>query len=198
MGNSSTDTSKRKKAGIAGIVIAVLIAFAAVSFLIFISRTYNAEPTAEKSLISDEAVQVSQTAYGWYFDGPSTEQALLFFPGARVDETAYAPLLHKLAARGMDACLIRVPLRLAILHRDTENEIMSQYDYRKWYIGGHSLGGVHAASYAAKHPDGLSGGNHAQFGCYGDQRGDGAPSVTAEEQQDETVELILKSLNPEK
>ena len=38
----------------------------------------------------------------------------------------------------------------------------------------------------------LNGGNHAQFGNYGPQKGDGIPAITAEEQQDETVRLILE------
>ena len=37
----------------------------------------------------------------------------------------------------------------------------------------------------------IKGGNHAQFGNYGAQKGDGAASVTAEEQQSETIEAIL-------
>ena len=38
----------------------------------------------------------------------------------------------------------------------------------------------------------LDGGNHAQFGNYGPQKGDGVPAITAEEQQEETVRLILE------
>ena len=37
----------------------------------------------------------------------------------------------------------------------------------------------------------LAGGNHAQFGNYGPQRGDGEATISAEEQQKKTVELIL-------
>ena len=45
------------------------------------------------------------------------------------------------------------------------------------------------------HEDGsfvIEGGNHAQFGNYGPQEGDGTAGITAEEQQDETVRLILE------
>ncbi|UOQ45339.1 alpha/beta hydrolase [Halobacillus salinarum] len=44
----------------------------------------------------------------------------------------------------------------------------------------------------------LQGGNHAQFGSYGSQKGDGSPSIPAEEQWDETTKWIidwLKTLN---
>ena len=40
----------------------------------------------------------------------------------------------------------------------------------------------------------ISGGNHAQFGNYGVQSGDGSALITPEEQQDETVRLIIQGL----
>ncbi len=40
----------------------------------------------------------------------------------------------------------------------------------------------------------ISGGNHAYFGNYGEQRGDGSPQCPAEEQQELTVEAICELL----
>ena len=40
----------------------------------------------------------------------------------------------------------------------------------------------------------LAGGNHAQFGDYGHQKGDGAAFITAQEQLDATVQAILSVL----
>jgi hypothetical protein len=37
----------------------------------------------------------------------------------------------------------------------------------------------------------INGGNHAQFGNYGPQKGDGTATVSREEQQAETARLIL-------
>ena len=37
----------------------------------------------------------------------------------------------------------------------------------------------------------IPGGNHAQFGDYGPQRGDGAASITQDEQQTQTAQAIL-------
>ena len=39
----------------------------------------------------------------------------------------------------------------------------------------------------------IEGGNHAQFGNYGEQRGDGKALISAEEQQKRTVEQIIQS-----
>lgn len=40
----------------------------------------------------------------------------------------------------------------------------------------------------------VEGGNHAQFGNYGKQRGDAEATISREEQQDITVEAINKFL----
>lgn len=37
----------------------------------------------------------------------------------------------------------------------------------------------------------IEGGNHAQFGDYGEQAGDGAPGITGQEQRDQTVDAIV-------
>ena len=41
----------------------------------------------------------------------------------------------------------------------------------------------------------INGGNHANFGYYGNQSGDGIASITAESQQDQSVEAILNFIN---
>ena len=38
----------------------------------------------------------------------------------------------------------------------------------------------------------IQGGNHAQFGNYGPQKGDAPATISAEEQQAQTVEAILQ------
>ncbi|MCR4611163.1 MAG: alpha/beta hydrolase [Lachnospiraceae bacterium] len=128
-----------------------------IAFLIYAEQYYYADELAYDALKSDESVTVEQMEYGWFFDGPSKTDALIFYPGGKVEETAYAPLLHRMAKQGMDVCLIRMPFRLAVFGEDKADQIMKQYNYEKWYIGGHSLGGAMAASYAAEHPTQLSG-----------------------------------------
>lgn len=40
----------------------------------------------------------------------------------------------------------------------------------------------------------IKGGNHAQFGCYGEQRGDGTASISAEEQWKQTTAAIIEMI----
>ena len=226
----------------AAMAAAVLLAVLAVSSGIYVNTYYHADASVGAFLVSDEQVRVEKTEYGWLLDGPSEENAMVFYPGAKVEETAYAPLLHRFAEEGMDVCLVKMPFRLAFLGIGKASDVMAQYDYENWYIGGHSLGGAMAAAYAARHGDALAGvvlcaaypigaldqhmteicvygsedgvldpkrlessrayapetcfehviegGNHAQFGNYGPQRGDGAATISAEEQQRAAADYI--------
>ena len=137
---------KKKRRLIPSALLLVLVT----AFLLYVSDYYRATDTALAALEPDR-VLTEKTDYGWYFDGPSTDSALIFYPGGKVEETAYAPLLHKLADSGIDVCLVRMPFHLAFFSMNAADGIMDQYEYERWYIGGHSLGGVAAASYAASH-----------------------------------------------
>ena len=128
-----------------------LVLLLAAAFFIYTADYYRADQNALDALKSDEAVAVSETDYGWLFDGPGAADALIFYPGAKVEETAYAPLLHRLAAEGMDVCLVKMPFHLAIFGKDRAKDVMREYTYENWYIGGHSLGGAMAADFAAGH-----------------------------------------------
>lgn len=139
-----------KKRVLTVLALLLLLLLAAAVLAVFTSPGYYADSTAVEALDSDR-VAVAETDYGWYFDGPAEDAALIFYPGANVEETAYAPLLHELADSVMDVCLVRMPLRLAFLGADNADGIISRYDYKHWYIGGHSLGGAVAANYAVGH-----------------------------------------------
>lgn len=237
------DLRKRKKWF--WLIPAIVLILFCLIFLLYTQKYYTADESVHAVLQTDETVTVVKEDYGWLFDGPSDQDALIFYPGGKVEETAYAPFLHKLAENGMDVFLVRMPFRLAVFGRDKADRVTAQYDYARWYIGGHSLGGVMAASYAATHgsllsgvfllaaypvkplddnmravliygsedgvldreklkaaarylPDGseiyvIEGGNHAQFGNYGAQNGDGNALISSDEQQRRTTEIILQN-----
>lgn len=205
--------------------------------------TYSrATPEAAALLQGSDAVQVKAVSKGWLLDGPGTEDALIFYPGGKVEATAYLPLLTALAEDGVDCFLVRMPLNMAFMDLNAAAAVQADYAYDRWYIGGHSLGGAMAAVYAAEHGEGLSGlillaayatkpldgrlavlelhgsedgvlnrdkleqgrqylpssafseelagGNHAQFGDYGPQRGDGTATISREEQTRWAVDRI--------
>ena len=143
-----------KKRIIISIIIAAVLFTGAFFYLSDYSR---ADENAVSMLESDDTVKVSQEEYGVFFDGPSDDIALVFYPGGKVEETAYAPLLHLLAAEGVDSCVLKMPFKLAFFDIDKAEEFTSKHNYKKVYLAGHSLGGVAAASYAAKNPDSADG-----------------------------------------
>ena len=210
--------------------------------LAWVFDSYPAGSEAAKCLASDESVRVERIEKGWRFDGPG-DRALIFYPGAKVEAAAYAPLMHTLAAGGLDICLVEMPLHIAFFGVNAAEQCMAAFPAAEWYIGGHSLGGVVAAMYAGARPEAirglvflasypsvplpeglrslsvygdrdrvlnrekyndsrpklppeseelvLAGGNHAGFGCYGSQRGDGEAGIPAAQQQADTARAIL-------
>lgn len=145
------------KKKIAFIIPIILIASIFAGVFIYTGDYYHADKTALEAMKSDMTVNVSQTDYGWIFDGPSEKNAMIFYPGGKVEETAYAPLLHRLAGEGVDVCLVSMPLRLALLGINKANRVLSETSYKSIYIAGHSLGGVAGALFAAENPEAVDG-----------------------------------------
>jgi Alpha/beta hydrolase family len=184
---------------------------------------------------------------------PATNAPLtgfILYPGGHVDYRSYAPISQKIAGRGYLVAIVRMPLSLAVFGVDNADSVITAYpSVRYWVIGGHSLGGSMAASYAKTHPwkvqglalwasypptgddlsstelKGLStygsndqvldmenyhanlallppgtirlviqGGNHAQFGNYGPQPGDGTATISAADQQAQAADLTVRLL----
>lgn len=137
------------------------------------SKPLSAEPVALAALASDDEVQVRDRLL-WYemartppprgpFDPKPTpeeeaeEQApkvgLIFAPGARVDPRAYAALLRPLAARGHLVVVLKKPLGLAVLDPQPPDEVINGHaEIDRWVVGGHSVGGTVAASFADDEP----------------------------------------------
>lgn len=231
------------------IIVAILVAVMAalgIAMGIYGGDYYQAVDVGEY-ITSSNGVTVTQIDEGYLFDGPSEDKALIFYPGAKVEQTAYAPILKSLAEQGVDCFLIKMPMKLAIFGSNKADNIRTKYDYDNYYLAGHSLGGAMAANYATEHLNEYSGlfllsayptkdltaavfpvvfiygdndkvlnrekletgftlvpadykrveiegGNHAQFGSYGAQNGDGTATITPEEQWEITINTILKNL----
>ena len=67
------------------IIPAGIIVLLAVVFLCYTGRYYHADAKAAQALVSDSEVQVTETDYGWFFDGPSEDTGLVFYPGGKVE-----------------------------------------------------------------------------------------------------------------
>jgi predicted esterase len=92
-------------------------------------------------------VSLIKTSNGILFDGPGNDTALIFYPGAKVEYTSYAPLFMNLSKQGIDSYLVEMPFNLAFLGQNSADEIIDAGNYSHYFISGHSLGGAMAASY---------------------------------------------------
>lgn len=236
-----------KKLRKALLILIVLIAVTTIGVGVYAANYYRADDAALAALATTSDVAVNRTGDGLAFIPRDARSGFIFYPGGKVEYTAYAPLMRALAEQGVLCVLVDMPLNLAVLDMNAADGIAEKYpDITRWSIGGHSLGGAMAASYAAAHPedfdalvllaaystadlpddlsvvsvygdyDGVMNrkkyekyrenlpedaeeviiiyGNHAQFGSYGQQRGDGIAAILPEEQWRQTVDAILPAL----
>lgn len=126
-------------------LLAVLLAVC-VAFGVYVSDYYLADPAAEDAMVSDRFVSVTKQNGNWVFAPESPTAGLIFYPGGKVENTAYAPLLHDLAEDGILCVLVKMPCNLAVLDMNAADSIPERFsEVTDWYIGGHSLGGAMAA-----------------------------------------------------
>lgn len=141
-----------------GIILAVVLIIC-IGFAIYVGDYYHAGEAAVQAMALADNLSVSRIGADTIVFAPAEPQAgLIFYPGGKVEYTAYAPLMRACAENGILCVLIRMPGNLAVLDVNAADGIMEQYTaVNSWYIGGHSLGGAMAAIYAANHSSELNG-----------------------------------------
>lgn len=132
-----------------------IVALAVLGFIVWANSVLGPAPEAFGALRSDAQVTVSSDQFIVFQPAnKKTSTAFVFYPGARVDYRSYAVPLHKIAAEGYLVILVPVRLNLALLDINSADRAISSFPtIRHWVVGGHSLGGVAAATYASKHKD---------------------------------------------
>lgn len=244
---------KRNRLLISAIIIALIVAICYMGINAYISDYYHANQQAievtrlEKELNNGVTVkQISDDIIA--FEPEHSDIGFIFYPGAKVEYTAYAPLMNSLAQNGITCIIPHMPGNIAFMNVNAADSIKKMYpDIKRWYVGGHSLGGATSSIYIAKHTDeyeglillaaystkdlsesGLNvisiygsedkvlsgdaysrnisnlpsnykqyvidGGNHAYFGSYGPQEGDGEALITNGEQINTAIDYIKNGI----
>lgn len=227
---------------VAGRGLGVLLALVLVAVLVYLVPL-PATPDAVASVSGSASVRVtdSTTRITLTPVGQPVRAGLVFQPGAKVDPRAYVPLLSSVSQQGFLVVVVKQPFNIGFLATGAPAGIIDDHpEVTSWAVGGHSLGGVAAGSYAGRLPtpvvgllfwasyplgsladrdlvvasvsgtrDGLStpedieasrpllppsttfvaieGAVHSFFGDYGEQSGDGTPTVSRAEAQDQIV-----------
>lgn len=74
------------------------------------------------------------------------------FPGGLVDYESYAPLADALAKNNILCVILDVKSKIPLLEEKIAEDIEKEYsNISTWYIAGHSMGGLAAASYFSKY-----------------------------------------------
>ena len=133
------------KKSMKNIILISIISVIVIPIIFYLNTYYKATAVVKYSLKTDEKVIVEQNSNGILFDGPGKENIFVFYPGAKVEYTSYAPLKHTLAENGLDTYIVEMPFNIAFFDINAIKDVKNKYEYDNWYIGGHSLGGVVAA-----------------------------------------------------
>ena len=145
------------KKGLGWIITAVVLLAMAAFCVWYVNDYYHAEDYVDAYLQSSDTVTVTTKDNIVFLDGAGTEDALIFYPGAKVEYTAYVPLFYALAEQGVDCFVVKMPGNLAFFGMGKAADIMEEYEYENWYLSGHSLGGAMAASYITKNGEDFDG-----------------------------------------
>ena len=134
---------------------------AGIAFTLWLYDSFRARGFDEKTLQSNAQITVADTDEAIVFTPtkPKGPTGLLFFHGAGVEPSAYAPLIRAVAENDFIAAIVKLPYRLAPFkpHRreaiSRARQIVAQTEaVDKWVVAGHSKGGKIAAELV--HADG--------------------------------------------
>ncbi|MDD6232554.1 MAG: alpha/beta hydrolase [Frisingicoccus sp.] len=143
---------KKKTKVILAVCLMVLLVIGIGAYA-YVSDYYHADETAMEAIaIKTDDVQIEQDRDVIWFVPEKSTIGLIFYPGGKVEYTAYAPLLRACAEQGISCALVQMPGNLAVLDADAADGLQQEHpEITTWYIAGHSLGGAMAANYASAH-----------------------------------------------
>ncbi len=135
--------------GLCIVIIAALIG--AVTYL----QPVKADNVAFEEAKKIEEVTIKEDSDIWVITPKEKSKAdLIFYTGGLVEEKAYIYNLAKVAAQETITIYIpKILLNLAFLDISIPNKVIKQYNLKKIYVAGHSLGGVAACYYTKDNKD---------------------------------------------
>lgn len=150
--------TKRKRRIFTPILIFLSIILITVGFsAIYVSDYYRANNSEIEAFMPNMTTEVYENGK-ICFGNSNSEIGFAFYPGGKVEYTAYIPLMRALASGGIFCVLYEMPFNLAVLDVDAAEGVDSEFSkVKRWYLGGHSLGGSMAAALVADDADKFEG-----------------------------------------
>ena len=156
---------KKKKLLIILIAALAVIAACVIGCTVYVNDYYHTD-TEAAAAFTPVSTDDPDTAYDVavledntiIYKPANADTAFIFYPGGKVEYTAYEPLMEACAAEGIMCVLMKMPFNLAVLDVKAADGIREQFpEIKHWYIGGHSLGGSMAASYLEDNAEAFDG-----------------------------------------
>ena len=154
--NFLADKRKRK---IFIIIASVVLALATIvgACAIYLGDYYRADNEAIGAFLPQGATWNEESGR-IVLEPEGATKGFIFYPGGKVEYTAYVPLMQACAEKGILCVLLKMPFNLAVFDVNAADGIQNEYpEIENWYIGGHSLGGSMAAAYIADNTDDYEG-----------------------------------------
>ncbi len=150
-------TKKKSFKVIVSFLIVTALLFSA--FFIYTGDYYRADYESVEVFATASPVTVETIDNNtMIFSAPDSKAGFIFYPGGKVEHTAYIPLMKACASKGITCILVKMPFNLAVFDVNAADGLKAHCpDIQNWYIGGHSLGGSMAASHLSENPENYKG-----------------------------------------
>lgn len=151
--------SKIKKKSLITLIVALIFSVSVSICTVYLLDYYKADEEAIDAFVNSSEIKEYKLKRGvMAFEPENPGAALVFYPGGKVEYTAYVPLMRACAEQGILCILVKMPLNLAVFDVNAAEGLLEIYpQIERRYIAGHSLGGAMASSYFAKNPDAFDG-----------------------------------------
>lgn len=130
--------------------VSIILVLGLIGFIRWTENSSPPLPEALASLESDELMRVETDP--WITFTPLDQNPMIgfiFYPGGLVEAKAYAPPMRAIAEAGYLGVITPMPLNLAVLDSSAAADVIAAHpEIEDWVIGGHSLGGSMATSFA--------------------------------------------------
>ncbi len=143
------------------LILLILLSVLAIVFRIYSLNYYHADQNTINSITRQGGVTISRLdndTLAFIPSGIKTSIGIIFYPGGKVEYTAYEAFMYEIAQKGILCILPRMPENLAFLAVDKADGLADFFpDIHSWYLAGHSLGGVAAGEYLKNNYDKFKG-----------------------------------------
>ncbi|MGQ9856844.1 MAG: alpha/beta hydrolase [Fervidobacterium sp.] len=135
--------------------------FLSIPIILFITWVYSpmkALPEVSEYLKSSSTIDVLIDKHIYFIPKTTApEVGVIIYPGGHVENKAYAPIGYRLSEKGIIAVVLEVPMNFAIFDTEAASDVIMKFPDIKWYVAGHSLGGVAASEFVYKYKDAVAG-----------------------------------------